>query len=76
MAQESDLTYLKGSFEGWLWRTKRDIHIRIQDNEWLCVGVLRDLLGWELENAWRQWKFWMGVHRVDKILRRLEIEQF
>jgi hypothetical protein len=75
VAQDSDLTYLKGSFESWLWRAKRDIQIRIQDIEWLCVGVLRDLLGWELENAWRQWKFWMGVHRVEKILRRLEMEQ-
>ena len=43
VAQESDLTYLKGSFEGWLWRTKRDIQIRVQDIEWLCVGVMRDL---------------------------------
>ena len=75
VAQESDLTYLKGSFEDWLWRTKRDIQIRVQDIEWLCVGVMRDLSIWELENAWRQWKFWMGVHRVEEILRSREIVQ-
>ena len=67
--------YLEGPFEGWLWRMDEDIQIRIQHIECLCVGVLKDLLGWELETAWRQWKFRMGVHRVEKILRRFRMER-
>jgi hypothetical protein len=75
VAQDSDLTYLKGSFEGWLWRAKRDIQIRIQDIEWLCVGVMRDLFIWEFQKAWRRWRLWVGVHRAEKVLRRLEMGQ-
>ena len=43
VAQDPDLTYLKGSFEGWMWRAKRDIQIRIQDIEWLCGCYERSL---------------------------------
>ena len=30
---------------------------------------------WELGMAWRQWKFWMGVHRAEGTLRRLGMER-
>ena len=41
--------------------------------------AVRDLLMvvefWELGMAWRQWKFWMGVHRAEETLRRFGMER-
>ena len=75
VAQDSDLAYLKGSFQGWRAFTSWRIRIRVQEIGWLCVRVMRDLQHWELESAWRQWKFWMGVHRAEKVLRNFRMEQ-
>ena len=75
VAQDSDLAYLKGSFQGWRVFTSWRIRIRVQEIEWLCVRVMRDLQHWELESAWRQWKFWMGVHRAEKVLCNFRMEQ-
>ena len=58
VAQCSDLAYLKGSFEGWLWCTKRDIRARIRDIEWLCVTVMHHVYhdDEEMASTWRQFQ--------------------
>ena len=50
----------------------------MSDRIW-CGCAVRDLLVmvefWELGMAWRQWKFWMGVHRAEEVLRRFGMER-
>ena len=50
----------------------------MSDSTWYGCAV-RDLLTmvefWELGMAWRQWKFWMGVHRAEGTLRRFGMER-
>ena len=50
----------------------------MSDRIW-CGCAVRDLLMmvefWELGMAWRQWKFWVGVHRAKEILRRFGMER-
>ena len=70
----SDLTYLKDSFGGWLWCAKRDIRNRIRDIRWLCDIVMRRVYNMEVGMAWRQWKFWSGVHKAEKVLRDFGVE--
>jgi len=70
----SDLTYLKDSFGGWLWCAKRDIRNRMRDIRWLCDIVMRRVYNMEVGMAWRQWKFWSGVHKAEKVLRDFGVE--
>ena len=70
----SDLTYLKDSFGGWLWCAKRDIRNMMRDIRWLCDIVMRRVYNMEVGMAWRQWKFWSGVHKAEKVLRDFGVE--
>ena len=51
----------------------------MSDRIW-CGYAVKDLLMmvefWELGMAWRQWQFWMGVHRAEgTTLRRFGMER-
>ena len=65
---------LKRPFQLW----NRWCRNAVADRIW-CGCAVRDLLAmvefWELGMAWRQWKFWMGVHRAEEVLRRFGMER-
>jgi hypothetical protein len=65
---------LKRPFQLW----NRWCRNAVSDRIW-CGCAVRDILVlvefWELGMAWRQWKFWMGVHRAEEVLRRFGVER-
>ena len=65
---------IKRPFELW----KRWCRNVVTDRIWYECKVrdlFRDLITWEMGMAWRHWRFWIGVHKAEKVLRSFGLGQ-